>query len=145
MGSLCEGKGEYAGRCGGEEILLVMLDADGCAAERVLKLHLAIRHHTLRVPGSPIPSRARSAWAGDGDSWESLAGRADAALYQARRDGRDRVAESETPLDPSGWSTAHSCQLPVKDRCIGTNMSRWRCSYGYNQFRDAILAGSGSR
>ncbi len=88
--------GEYAGRYGGEEMLLVLADIDGCAAERVLKLHLAIRHDTFRVADGPISVTCSigMAWVGDGDSWESLIGRADAALYEAKGDGRDRVVES---------------------------------------------------
>ena len=93
----CLREGEYAGRYGGEEILLVLSDADGCAAERVLKLHLAIRHDTFRVSDGPISVTCSIgvAWAGVGDRWESLIGRADAALYQAKHDGRDRVIESQ--------------------------------------------------
>ena len=89
--------GEYAGRYGGEEILLVLADADGHAAERILKLHLAIRHDTFRVTGGLIPVTCSIgvAWAGDGDSWESLIGRADAALYEAKHGGRDRVVENQ--------------------------------------------------
>ena len=93
----CLREGEYAGRYGGEEILLVLSDADGCAAERALKLHLAIRHDTFRVSDGPISVTCSIgvAWAGVGDRWESLIGRADAALYQAKHDGRDRVIESQ--------------------------------------------------
>ena len=90
--------GEYAGRYGGEEMLLVLADTDGCAAERVLKLHLAIRHDTFRVADGPISVTCSIgvAWVGDGDGWESLIGRADAALYEAKGNGRDRVIESRS-------------------------------------------------
>ncbi len=88
--------GEYAGRYGGEEILLVLADTDGFAAERVLKLHLSIRHDTFRVPDGPISVTCSvgMAWIGRGDSWETVIGRADAALYEAKNAGRDRVVES---------------------------------------------------
>ncbi|MBE7211270.1 MAG: GGDEF domain-containing protein [Gluconacetobacter diazotrophicus] len=97
MISRCLRDGEYAGRYGGEEILLVLSDADGRAAERVLKLHLAIRHDTFRTPSGPIciTCSIGVTWAGIEDSWESLVGRADAALYEAKHDGRDRVVENE--------------------------------------------------
>ncbi len=90
--------GEYAGRYGGEEMLLVLADTDGCAAERVLKLHLAIRHDPFRVADGPISVTCSigMAWVGDGDSWESLIGRADAALYEAKGSGRDQVVESRS-------------------------------------------------
>ena len=88
--------GEYAGRYGGEEMLLVLSDADGRAAERILDLHLAIRHDTFRIGDGPVRVTCSIgvAWAGPGDDWESLVGRADAALYEAKGTGRDRVIES---------------------------------------------------
>lgn len=88
--------GEVAGRYGGEEMLLVLKDADGCAAERVLDLHRSIRHGTFRVGDGPVQVTCSIgvAWAGHGDSWETLVGRADAALYEAKGAGRDRVVES---------------------------------------------------
>ena len=88
-------EGDYAGRYGGEEVLVVLADADGCAADRILELH-----HTVR--GAPYPSDDKVlrltcsigvAWAAHGDDWKSLLTRADAALYQAKRDGRDRIVE----------------------------------------------------
>ncbi len=88
--------GEYAGRYGGEEMLLVLSDADGRAAERILDLHLAIRHDTFRIGEGlvRVTCSIGVAWAGPGDDWESLVGRADAALYEAKGTGRDRVIES---------------------------------------------------
>ena len=88
--------GEYAGRYGGEEMLLVLSDADGGAAERILDLHLAIRQDTFRVANGAVRVTCSIgvAWAGPGDDWESLVGRADAALYEAKGTGRDRVIES---------------------------------------------------
>ena len=88
--------GEYAGRYGGEEILLVLDDTDGRGAERVLDLHLAVRHDTFEVPGAAIRVTCSIglAWAVPGDDWQSLIGRADDALYEAKGGGRDRVVES---------------------------------------------------
>ncbi len=88
--------GEYAGRYGGEEILLVLDDADGRGAERVLNLHLAVRHDTFEVPGNAIrvTCSVGLAWAVPGDDWQSLIGRADDALYGAKAGGRDQVVES---------------------------------------------------
>ena len=88
--------GEYAGRYGGEEMLLVLSDTDGRAAERILDLHLAIRQGTFRVGNGPVRVTCSIgvAWASAGDDWESLVGRADAALYEAKGTGRDRVVES---------------------------------------------------
>ena len=87
---------ELAGRYGGEEILLVLDDSDEFAAERVLNLHLAIRHDTFKAGRRPIAVTCSIgvAWASKGDSWETLIGRADSALYEAKNAGRDRVVES---------------------------------------------------
>lgn len=87
---------DHAGRYGGEEMLLMLADTDGCAAERVLDLHHAIRRATFRTGKGEVRVTCSIgvAWANRGDNWESLIGRADAALYEAKRDGRDRVVES---------------------------------------------------
>ncbi len=88
--------GEYAGRYGGEEILLVLDDSDGRGAERILNLHLAIRHDIFEVGTTAVKVTCSIglAWAIPGDDWESLIGRADGALYKAKESGRDRVVES---------------------------------------------------
>ena len=93
---------EFAGRYGGEEALLVLDDRDGEAAERVLNLHLAIRHDTFNAGGKPtrVTCSIGVAWALPGDRWETLIGRADKALYEAKHSGRDRVAESRQEVTP---------------------------------------------
>ncbi|WP_419728899.1 diguanylate cyclase [Lichenicola sp.] len=93
------GEADQAGRYGGEEFLLVMADADGRGAERVLALHDAIRSEILLTRGGPIRVTCSIgiAWAVRGDDWESLVGRADKALYQAKEAGRDRVIEGLRP------------------------------------------------
>ncbi len=88
--------GEFAGRYGGEEILLVLDDSDGRGAERVLDLHHAFRGSPFNAAGQAIRVTCSIglAWAIGGDDWESLIGRADHALYEAKADGRDKVVES---------------------------------------------------
>ncbi len=100
--------GEYAGRYGGEEILLVLDDTDGRGAERVLNLHLAVRHDTFQVPGAAIRVTCSIglAWTVPGDDWQSLIGRADDALYEAKEGGRDRVVESQRVRPSLSGSTA---------------------------------------
>ncbi len=87
---------EYAGRYGGEEILLVLDNSDGRGTERVLNLHLAVRHAIFELADAAIRVTCSIglAWAIPGDDWESLIGRADGALYKAKEGGRDRVIES---------------------------------------------------
>ena len=90
------GKDELAGRYGGEEILLVLQDANGGGAGRVLDLHRAVQEHLFMAAGSAITVTCSIGltWAERGDDWESLIGRADEALYQAKTGGRNRVIES---------------------------------------------------
>ncbi len=92
----CLEPGEFAGRYGGEEILLVLSDADGSGAQRVLDLHHALRGTPFSAAGAPLRLTCSIgvAWARRGDNWESLIGRADEALYKAKSEGRDRVVES---------------------------------------------------
>ncbi len=106
-------EGEHAGRYGGEEILLLLDDSDGSGAERVLDLHRAIRHDTFKAAGTSIHVTCSIgvAWAAAGDDWESLVGRADDALYEAKSGGRDRVVESRR-TDPAIRSVASSRSKP---------------------------------
>ena len=87
--------GECAGRYGGEEILLVLNDADGRGAERILHLLHTVRGTPFNAAGELIRVTCSIgvAWAVSGDDWEFIIGRADDALYEAKSSGRDRVAE----------------------------------------------------
>jgi diguanylate cyclase (GGDEF)-like protein len=88
--------GECAGRFGGEEFILVLGDRDGQGADRILVLHQMIRQNPFHLTAVSISVTCSIglAWAGPGDDWTSLIGRADAALYEAKTSGRDKVMES---------------------------------------------------
>lgn len=90
------GRGEFAGRYGGEEILLVLQDSNGNGARRVLDLHRAVQMEPFKAAGTMIMVTCSIGltWAVPGDDWESLVGRADEALYNAKTSGRNRVIES---------------------------------------------------
>ncbi len=88
--------GEYAGRYGGEEILMVLCDDDGQGAARIAAFHQTLRHASFFVNRTlvPVTCSIGISWARANDDWESIIGRADEALYIAKRDGRDQVVES---------------------------------------------------
>ncbi|WP_428395059.1 ligand-binding sensor domain-containing diguanylate cyclase [Lichenicoccus sp.] len=96
------GRGEFAGRYGGEEILLVLQDGNGTGAARILDLHRAVQEEAFRAAGTVIlvTCSIGLTWAVPGDDWESLVGRADKALYDAKTRGRNRVIENPR-IEPS--------------------------------------------
>jgi diguanylate cyclase (GGDEF)-like protein len=91
------------GRYGGEEFVLflpgVTLAQAGVLAERLRMLRAA---QPLLRPGQPTIALTVSigvAEAGDDDTLDPLLARADAALYRAKAEGRDRVACDEGVKD----------------------------------------------
>ena len=99
MGALATGvlrAEEFAGRYGGEEILVVLRNSDGRAVSRLAALHQGVRAHSFNKAGTPgilnVTCSIGLAAVFGGDNWETLIGRADRALYHAKRTGRDRIA-----------------------------------------------------
>ncbi len=100
------GEADEAGRYGGEEILLLLDDRDGQGSSRIALLHRAIQDEPFAVGDAVIPVTCSIGAAGAerGDDWSTLVGRADTALYQAKRCGRNRVVEgaAEIRCEPIG-------------------------------------------
>ena len=84
------------GRVGGEEFAVVCAEA-GLEQARAIAARLLEATRLLRLPGIDRALRVSTsigiAMAQPGDTRETLFARADAALYRAKQQGRDRVEE----------------------------------------------------
>ena len=89
--------GEYAGRYGGEEMMVVLDERVGHGAERIARLHRSIRETPFGIGAGAITVTCSIGLTSvrSGDDWTSLVGRADAALYEAKSSGRNRIVERE--------------------------------------------------
>ena len=92
---------DVLGRYGGEEFALLMPGADTAAAMAgTERARLAVGERPIRVGEVSIPvtiSAGVAAFGVNGSDWESLLRSADAALYEAKRGGRNRVVAAQGP------------------------------------------------
>jgi diguanylate cyclase (GGDEF)-like protein len=88
--------GDVVGRIGGEEFLVVMPGAASDAAMMVAeRVRMAIQLSGLRhSDGAPVTASLGVASANVGDTPETLLARADGALYEAKRTGRNKIVEA---------------------------------------------------
>jgi len=102
---------DVLGRYGGEEFALLMPGADTAAAlagtERV---RLAVGAQAIQAGALSIPitvSAGVAIYGVNGSDWESLLRSADAALYEAKRGGRNRVSAAQAmPAEAGGGAPA---------------------------------------
>ncbi|RDI37641.1 diguanylate cyclase (GGDEF)-like protein [Gluconacetobacter liquefaciens] len=86
---------EAAGRYGGEEFLVVLTGQEPAGDRmRTLCRFLNWPLSPDRPSGQHVTVSAGVAEARPGETWQSLIGRADKALYRAKAEGRDRVIEA---------------------------------------------------
>ncbi len=91
-------------RWGGEEFVILLPDTTLEDAARVAeKLRMAIVAHPLVLEAGSLPMTASFGVAAGDRSLESLIDRADAALYRAKNEGRNRVAidQADEDFEPS--------------------------------------------
>jgi diguanylate cyclase (GGDEF)-like protein len=99
--SLGRRKEDIVARIGGEEFVIALPGVDREGAERVAARVLdSVRGIELEVDGGSVGITISAGIAEfvSGDDAHTLVGRADAALYQAKREGRNRLSGGSVPL-----------------------------------------------
>ena len=101
---------EAAGRYGGEEFCVLIPGTPEAVAERVRVIRSAISDapYALGDITRTITSSGGMAFLRDGDAALSLLQRADAALYRAKQDGRNRIEYEREPEDATAESPSKS-------------------------------------
>ena len=97
----CLRKEDVMGRLGGEEFAIFLLNADGPGAEAVAeRLRALVESQPLRADHHAIPVTVSIgvALCTRGDSAETVLKRADAAMYLAKQNGRNRVEVVASPV-----------------------------------------------
>jgi diguanylate cyclase (GGDEF)-like protein len=94
--------GQLAARLGGDEFALVLpgfgveeADLTAVTVLAALAEPMRLGEHEVIVTGSA----GLAVWPDDGDTGEELFGRADAAMYRAKRHGRNRTEHSDPVID----------------------------------------------
>lgn len=114
---------DVAARIGGEEFCIAVWDCEvgpaGRLADRIRQAFFGMKHagisEDVRLTASFGVAQAQN-----GESYEALFKRADAALYKAKRAGRDRVvlAEPEARVAPSNAKSSQGRKTAEKDRGV---------------------------
>lgn len=92
-------------RYGGEEFVLVMPDIDAADAAGLMALVNAAVRQKVRVRDLPLTVSVGLAMHEPGEGADAWLARADAALYRAKSDGRDRVVNAKPAADASALSS----------------------------------------
>jgi diguanylate cyclase (GGDEF)-like protein len=109
-------EGDVLARWGGEEFLLVLPDTSVDAAQRAierLRAHLARDATWVDCPDGRVTFSAGLALQWPGQSVEGAVHRADAALYEAKRLGRDRVVTADRSEDGTHAGGASAASSPA--------------------------------
>src|SRR5690606_21958702 len=95
---------DIACRYGGEEFTVILPESDSSdALRRAEELRLALSQMSVPLSGKTLPpitaSLGVASYPVDGVAGLTLLRKADAALYRAKRSGRNRVAPFDAALD----------------------------------------------
>jgi diguanylate cyclase (GGDEF)-like protein len=105
------GQDHVAGRIGGEEFAILLPGANLMAA-RVLAEGTRSAFSALPIGGLPADHRCTASFGvaelGSGEDFGQLMRRADQALYEAKKSGRDRVCLSAAPATAARAATAQA-------------------------------------
>jgi diguanylate cyclase len=91
-------KTDVFGRYGGEEFMMILTASAGAGSASALeRVRDAVAAHdwSAIAPGMKLTISAGLAEYREGESVEQIVNRADAALYEAKREGRNRVASAD--------------------------------------------------
>ncbi|TSA16881.1 MAG: GGDEF domain-containing protein [Betaproteobacteria bacterium] len=103
---------DVLGRYGGEEFSLLMPGADMTAAMAAAeRARLAVGARPVEVGSLTIPisvSAGVATYGANGSDWESLLSSADAALYEAKHKGRNRVVAAPGAAAPAACAKVRS-------------------------------------
>ncbi|WP_187266050.1 diguanylate cyclase domain-containing protein [Alkalisalibacterium limincola] len=91
----CIRKRDRVFRIGGEEFVLLLPGTDTGGLEQALAKVLARVRSNLRGPGGAVTVSIGATLLKPGDDWTTWLARADAALYFAKRNGRDRICTDD--------------------------------------------------
>jgi diguanylate cyclase len=90
---------EIVARIGGDEFVLIMLDVTlGQTEHRLRAILAALTTAATTAAGSRLTASCGVAEFSAGDTFDSLLHRADQALYDAKRHGKNRVVARKTPF-----------------------------------------------
>ncbi len=102
-------------RFGGEEFVLLLEEVDAAGAFAALE---KVRRHvglTLHAPGGAVTVSIGAALLRQDEPWQPWLARADAALYAAKRGGRNKVVLAGAMEPPSGAAFAAAANEPAAD------------------------------
>ncbi len=93
-------------RFGGEEFLILMSGVTPSGLQTAIEHVQSVLRKTLTSPSGPITASFGTAILQRGESVEHWFERADAALYRAKAQGRDRIVSDEPSFVPESTDTA---------------------------------------